>query len=89
MPPEVMQTALLQDWVIVTRKTVKDGVTICHTKYPIPKETIEKIANTYLVDGLVGYEKGYSYKITDRLGSICKVTVERIITDEVAPVHDA
>ncbi len=76
MIPEIMRTALLDEWVIVTRKTEKDGVAIAHTKYPIPKETIEQIANHYLTKQLEGCKKGFSYKIGK--DAEIKVTVERL-----------
>ncbi len=80
MPPEVMKTVLLGEWVIITRKTQKDGFAIAHEgkKYPIPKETLECIANDCLVKGLDGMEKGYTYKIFNKGLPVYKVTVERM-----------
>jgi hypothetical protein len=77
MAPEIMRTLLLDEWVIVTRSTKKDGYATAHEgkKYPIPKETIEAIANHYLTKQLEGCKKGYTYKTGD--GKV-KVTVERI-----------
>ncbi len=80
MPPEIMKTCLLDEWVIVTRSTKKDGYAIAHEgkKYPIPKEILESIANDYLIKQLEGTKKGYTYKIVSKGKQHAKVTVERI-----------
>ncbi len=77
MAPTIMRTTPLDEWVIVTRFTQKDGYAVAHTKYPIPEETIERIANHYLIKHLEGYEKGYSYLTEDGKAKV-KVTVEKL-----------
>lgn len=79
--PIIRKTALLDEWVIITRYTKKDDHILAHIKYPIPKKDIEYIANEWLISQLkdLGYEKGYSYKTGSKEeGTFCKVTVERI-----------
>ncbi len=77
--PIVRKTALLGDWVIITRYTKKEDHILAHIKYPIPKEDIEHIANDYLLTQLENCVKGYTYKTgSEKDGTLCKVTVERI-----------
>lgn len=80
MPPEIMKTILLEEWVIVTRKTQREGFAVAHEgkKYPIPKETIEAITNDYLMKGLKGFGKGFSYRIAKDGKDVAKVIVERL-----------
>lgn len=77
--PIIRKTALLEEWVIITRYTQKDNHILAHIKYPIPKKDIEYIANDYLITQLKDCEKGFSYKTgSEKEGTLCKVTVERI-----------
>lgn len=78
--PIIRKTSLLSEWVIITRYTEKEGHILIHIKYPVPKKDIENIANDYLVAGLKGYDKGYSYQTGSKEeGTLCKVTVEKIV----------
>ena len=78
--PIIRKTALLNEWVIITRYTEKDNHILAHVKYPIPKKDIEHIANDYLLNQLEKCKKGYTYMTGSREdGSLCKVTVERIV----------
>jgi len=79
--PIIRKTALLDEWVIITRYTQKENHILAHIKYPIPKKDIEYIANDWLISQLkeLGYEKGFSYKTgSDEEGTCIKVTVERL-----------
>lgn len=77
--PIVRKTALLDEWVIITRYTQKKDHILAHIKYPIPKKDIKYIANDYLITQLKDCEKGYSYTTgSEQEGTLCKVTVERI-----------
>lgn len=79
MIPIVRKTALLGDWVIITKYTQKDDHIIAHIKYPIPEKDIEHMANDYLLTQLENCAKGYTYKTgSEKDGSLCIVTVERI-----------
>lgn len=79
MPPEIMKTVLLDEWVIVTRKTQREGFAVAHAgkKYPIPQSTIDQIVYDYLVKGLEGMENGYTFEFT-KDKEVFKVTVERL-----------
>ncbi len=77
--PIIRKTALLNEWVIITRYTKKEDHILAHTKYPIPEKEIEHIANDWLITQLKDCEKGYTYKTgSEKEGTLCKVTVERI-----------
>ncbi len=81
--PIIRKTALLNDWVIITRYTQKDDHMLAHIKYPIPKKDIEYIANDYLISQLKDCKKGYTYKTGSiEEGTYCKVTVERLKEEE-------
>lgn len=81
--PIIRKTALLDEWVIITRYTKKDDHILAHIKYPIPKETIEYIANDWLITQLKECEKGFTYRTgSETKGTFCKVTVERITKDD-------
>lgn len=80
MPPEIMRTGLLDEWVIVTRKTQKAGFAIAHTKYPIPEIILEQIAYDVLIKQMEGCEKGYTFEISNKKkNEVYKVTVERVV----------
>ena len=82
MTPIIRKTALLNEWVIITRYTQKDGCIIAHTKYPIPEKDIEYIVNEHLIEKLKNCKKGYTYMTGSKDdGSLCKVTVERIVEE--------
>jgi hypothetical protein len=77
--PIIRKTALLDEWVIITRYTQKADHILAHVKYPIPKKDIEYIANDYLISQLKDCEKGYTYTTgSEKDGNLCRVTVERI-----------
>lgn len=77
--PIIRKTALLNEWVIITRYTKKADHILAHIKYPIPSKDIEHIANDWLITQLKDCEKGYTYKTgSEKEGTLCKVTVERI-----------
>ncbi len=77
--PIIRKTALLDEWVIITRYTKKEDHILAHIKYPIPEKTIEYIANDWLITQLKDCEKGYTYTTgSEEEGTFCKVTVERI-----------
>ena len=79
MPPEIMQTAILNEWVIVTRSTKKEGYNIAHTKYPITEIVLEQICYDVLLKQTKGCEKGYSFVLTNKkTKEEYKVTVEKI-----------
>jgi len=80
--PIIRKTALLNEWVIITKYTQKADHIIAHIKYPVPKKDIECIANDWLVTQLTDCEKGYTYTTgieTD--GTYCRVTVKKIKGD--------
>lgn len=82
MPPEIMQTALLDEWVIVTRSTKKEGFSIAHTKHPIPEIILEQICYSVLLKQTEGTTKGYSFVLTNKkTKEEFNVTVERITKD--------
>ncbi len=77
--PIISKSALLDEWVIITRYTKKEDHILAHIKYPISKKVLEYIANDYLISHLEGYEKGYKYTTgSEKDGTLIKVTVERI-----------
>jgi len=81
--PIIRKTALLNEWVIITRYTKKEGHIIAHTKYPIPAKDIEYIANDWLISQLMDCEKGYTYTTgCEKEGTHCKVIVEKIKPEE-------
>ena len=81
--PIIRKTALLDEWVIITRYTQKADHILAHIKYPIPVKDIEHIANDWLITQLKDYEKGYTYRTGSlEKGTLCKVTVERIKNKE-------
>lgn len=80
MVPIIRKTALLDEWVIITRYTQKEGYILAHTKYPIPAKDIEYITNDWLISQLKDCEKSYTYTTGSKQeGTLCKVTVEKII----------
>ncbi len=82
--PIIRKTALLDEWVIITRYTQRDDHILAHIKYPIPPKDIEHIANDYLISQLKDCKKGYTYKTgNEEEGTLCIVTVERIIETTV------
>ncbi len=77
--PIIRKTALLDEWVIITRYTQKEDHILAHIKYPIPAKDIEYIANDWLITQLKDCEKGYTYTTgSEKEGTLCKVIVERI-----------
>lgn len=77
--PIIRKTALLNEWVIITKYTKKADHILAHIKYPIPDKEIEYIANDWLITQLKDCENGYTYKTgSEKEGTLCKVTVERI-----------
>lgn len=73
-----MQTALLDDWVIVTKSTKKEGFSIAHTKYPIPEITLEQICYSVLLKQTKETKNGYSFVLTNKkTKEVFKVTVEK------------
>ena len=81
--PIIRKTELLNEWIIITRYTKKDGYVVAHIKYPIPEKEIEYIANDWLITKLKDCKKGFTYTTGSKEeGTICRVTVERI-TEEV------
>lgn len=80
--PIIRKTALLNEWVIITRYTQKEGYILEHIKYPIPSKDIEYITNDYLISQLKDNIKGYTYTTGNKEeGTLCKVTVEKISSD--------
>lgn len=79
MPPEILKSALLGEWYIVTKKSIKDGVTIMHNKTPIPKDVIKQIAYDYLLKGMEKVTKGYIFDIwVAETNEKYRVTVEKV-----------
>lgn len=77
--PIIRKTALLDEWVIITRYTKKEDHILAHTKYPIPAKDIEYVVNDFLITQLKDCEKGYTYQTgSEEEGTLCRVTVERI-----------
>jgi hypothetical protein len=79
MIPIIRKIALLNEWVIITRYSQKEGYSLAHTKYPVPPNDISYIANDYLISHLKGCKIGYSYHTgSEEDSTLCRVTVERI-----------
>ncbi len=81
MTVELLQTALLGEWVISTRTTVDKYGTkfISGKRYPVPIEVIKEIVFDFLFKEAEGYKLGYKFDLRNkRTGEMFKVTVERI-----------
>lgn len=85
--PIIRKTALLDEWVIITKYTQKEKYIVAHIKYPIPEKDLEYITNDYLVSQLKNCKKGYTYTTGSIEGTCCRVTVERLTEDEKQKVY--